>query len=182
MDPVVDSLAAYATPPPWLVAAGDGNRVADALRRLVPELSDGLRACEVDDLRLKGDRWIGRYLVTAAHPGGVVQQATLTGVLMADGAPLDEQGTDVPFASQGWEVALPDPPLLLSTAAPDRKLTALPLLIDPVSARVWLENALSGAFPGIRVASCEPVVARYRPGQRCTVVCQLSYDAAADPS
>lgn len=181
----MEALRAYQAPPPWLAAATDADVVADAIRRDVRDLRAGrlrLDACEVEDLRLKDGRWIGRYLVTVQNPTGQTRDISLTGLLDAHGAAIAAPGADLPFASPGWSVALAGPPLTLCVAAPDRRLPALPTLTGPATARAWLERSLSEAFPGIRLASCEPSVTRYRPGQRCTVVCGLAYADNPDPA
>ena len=183
MDPVLDALRVLALPPSWLTTAADGPQLADRLVRTVPELNDEgsrLRACSVEDLRLKGSRWVGRYLLTVAGPDGV-RDLVLTGVLDPDGPAAAPLRSDVAFGHDDWSVSLSDPPLTLSPADADRKLAALPLLTDPATAREWLERNLQEAFPGIRIASCDPVVVRYRPGQRCTVICRLTFGEGADP-
>ena len=185
MDPVLQGLRAFASPPPWLTAASDGARVAAALRAHVPELRsepDRLVACAVEDLRLKGGRWTGRYVLTLQDLDGASRSAAVVGVLAADGARPDSSGTERPIGSSDWRVELVDPPLSMSSAGADRKLAALPMITDPGSARPWLETNLQAAFPGIRISAVEPIVARYRPGQRCTVLCRLSYADQPDPS
>ena len=75
MDPVLDALHALAAPPPWLIAASDGPHLAEILVRATPKRSDErsrLLACNVEDLRLKGSRWVGRYRLTVAGADGGV--------------------------------------------------------------------------------------------------------------
>ncbi len=74
----------------------------------------------------------------------------------------------------------------MRTQPADRELAMLPQLpqlIDPEQARMLLEASMrSGENPDyreLRIQSCQPRVARYKPGSRCTVLYQLEY--AAEP-
>src|SRR5262245_44871558 len=63
---MLDSLRAFAYLPAWLERATHPERVADALRKSIPEFASGaliLQACRVKHLLLSADGtgWSGRY-------------------------------------------------------------------------------------------------------------------------
>jgi hypothetical protein len=67
-----DGLRRLAVLPDWLSAMADPARVAAALTSQVPEFAAGdltLRACRVDRIRLKNDRWTALYQLTVDGPG-----------------------------------------------------------------------------------------------------------------
>ena len=71
---------------------------------------------------------------------------------------------------------LPDLRLELHAQERDEALPALDTLVQPRAVAELLEPVLHEAgYDGARIASCEPVVARYKPGSRCTVVVHLRY-------
>jgi hypothetical protein len=184
VDPVVESLVAFAEPPEWLSAAGDGERVSAALRREVPELAGpiSLQACHVEDLRLRGSQWTGRYVVSLGSPSGELTHVALTGVVDPRDQGRDERPGRLPFDDPDWRIRLEDPPVALRHAEVDRRLAALPLLTQPSTAAGFLESALASVWPGIHVDACDPYVVRYRAGQRCALVCHLDYSEEADPA
>lgn len=184
MDPAMAALDVLAAPPPWLVSAADGDRVAAALRREVPELGSGSRqvvGCRVEDLRLKGRQWAGRYELAVDDGTAGRRWVPVDGVLDPHAPLRTPSALRAALGDPRWAVDLADPPLALTAAGRDRKLPALGLLTDASTALRWLEVHLAAAYPGIRIDSCRPVVARYRPGQRCIVICQLRYAAPRDP-
>ena len=72
-DRVIDSLAPFATIPEWLAVAMTPDRVADSLRRHVPELASGqvtLDGCTADRLRAKATEWLARYTLHLKGPDG----------------------------------------------------------------------------------------------------------------
>jgi len=182
---VADSLAAFGGLPDWLAAGMDAQRLCAALERQVPELRDGrlrLLACSPDRLRAKDDEWRARYTLLVAEPGGEPRDVVLVGNLWPPGRPQPvPDGEDgVPFGEPGWWCALPDPRLDLQVQTSDDALPALPQLADPTRAARLLEPVLRDAgYRDATIATCDPVVVRYKPGSRCTVVAGLTY---AEPS
>jgi hypothetical protein len=62
----------------------------------------------------------------------------------------------------------------------DEALPALPRLVDPDRAASLLETVLRDAgYVDATIAACDPVVVRYKPGSRCTVVVGLEYAGPA---
>jgi hypothetical protein len=127
-----------------------------------------------------------RYVATLVEPDGRHREVPLSGVVRLSGSARAAASPGDPiggsrFGEPGWRAALADPPLDLHTAGPDRKLAGLRLVTDPQTSRSLVAAALAETFPGIGVDSCTPTVVRYRPGQRCTVICALSYAHPADP-
>ena len=188
MDPILESLRVLAAPPQWLTAGADGARVARALRGALSLENGGaaIRTCRVEDLRLTGTRWIGRYVVTVDGPGGPVRDVALTGVLArcrcAGRPPGVEAPTGGQFEGRDWSASLTDPPLTLSLAGEDRETGRAPTSYRTYGGTGVARATLSDTFPTIKIISCDPRVARYRPGQRCTVVCHLTYGAEAEPT
>lgn len=189
-DQVVAPLAAFATLPDWLAAGMDTGRVSASLAGRVPELADGrlrLSSCTADRLRAKGAEWLARYTVTVAGSGGPPRDVVLIGNLWAPFAEPSE--TDVaptngtPFGEPGWRCWLPELRLGLRVQARDEALPALPRLVEPAAATALLQPLLQEAgYQDATIASCAPVVVRYKPGSRCTVVVGLTYrDGPAGP-
>jgi aminoglycoside phosphotransferase (APT) family kinase protein len=185
---VAESLAAFGALPDWLAAGMDVPRLCAGLARQVPELRDGrlrLLACSPERLRAKEDEWRARYTVVVAEPGGAPRDVVLVGNLWPPGRqPSSTEGdSGVPFGEPGWRCALPDPRLDLQVQTADDALPALPRLADPTQAARLLEPVLRDAgYRDATIATCDPVVVRYKPGSRCTVVVGLTYaDRSADP-
>jgi hypothetical protein len=173
--------------PEWLVAAGDPAKVAAALTAAVPELGEGrLRVTEVDRgrARLKDDRWTIRYRVTLADEGGRSQTMRLLGTLEPPGRSATDQPSTAPLGAAGWRCWLPRLGVRVEVEPSDDDLPALGLLIDPERSRALLEAAIVEQAPryaDLRIATCQPRVARYSPGSRCTVVYRLGFDRAEVP-
>lgn len=184
---IVASLAAFGELPDWLAAGMDPPRVRDALERHVPELRDGrlrLLACTSDRLRAKGEEWLARYTLRVAAPGGEPRDVVLVGNLRPPGTPSPDPSGHAPgavFGEPGWWCALPEPRLDLRLQTSDDALPALPRLVDPVEATRLLQPVLRDAgYVDATITSCDPVVVRYKPGSRCTVVVGLGY--AGEPT
>jgi hypothetical protein len=180
---VWEPLAAFATIPEWLGAAMDPDRVGGSLRAHVPELASGrtvLEGCAVDRLRAKRGAWLGRYTVHVSHSEGMRAAVVLVGRLTAPGQPSPDgvaPPSSVPFGDPGWRVLLPDLRLELEVQATDEALPSLPGLVDPQAAAMLLQPLLRDAgYPDVTISRCEPVVARYKPGSRCTIVAEMTYD------
>jgi hypothetical protein len=74
---------------------------------------------------------------------------------------------------------LPDLRLELRVQVTDDALPALSSLVDPTAAARLLQPLLCEAgYHDAVITECEPVVVRYKPGSRCTIVVGLGY---ADP-
>jgi Ser/Thr protein kinase RdoA (MazF antagonist) len=177
-------LARFAALPGWLAAGRQPECVGAALSRHVPEFAAGdltLRGCEARRLRLKGsDGWVGQYRLTVEGPRpGQRRDVALAGRLHPPGAPEPAPSADAAaFGTAAWRGYLPELRLELWAQGPDTQLPALPGLTDPEQARKLLERSIRAGAPAyrdIRIQACEPRVARYKPGSRCTIVYRLEY-------
>lgn len=188
-DRVVDSLAAFGSLPDWLAAGIDADRVRGSLVRHVPELSSGraqLVSCTADRLRAKGNEWLARYTLNVADPGGELRDVVLLGTMKAPSHPMAVERVTVDgtrFGQPGWGCWLPDLRLEVWTQESDEALPALPRLVEPASVVELLQPVLRAAgYHRATIASCDPVVVRYKPGSRCTVVVGLTYaEQASEP-
>ena len=174
----VAALEAFAELPEWLAVVMAPGRVADALRRDVPELSQPgveLTGAEVDRLRAKGAEWLVHCrvgLVEEGQPRDVV----LVGRLLPPGTPPPSPDEpDASFGRPGWRRYLPDLRLLLVVEEADAGLPALPSLVDADRAAEVLQQGLRDAGHDVEVTGCVPDVVRYKPGSRCTIVYRMRY-------
>jgi Phosphotransferase enzyme family len=176
---IIASLGTFATLPDWLAGAMDGERVGQSLQRHVPELAPGrftLRGCRPERLRAKDSEWVARYRLTVTD-GEEERDVVLVGTLV----PPTEQprtgsgGGGVPAAGP-WSCWLPDLRLQLHHEPSDVALPALAVLTEATATARLLEPVLHQAgYRDAVIASCEPVVVRYKPGSRCTVVTHVTY-------
>ena len=180
-DRLITSLAGFASLPDWLAAGMDAGRVAESLVRHVPELAaerPRLVSCTPDRLRAKDSEWLVRYTLTVARPADEPREIVLVGNLWPPGQEF-EAGVatdDVRFGEPGWRCSLPELGLVLRAQASDEALPALPLLVEPVAAAGLLQPILRAAgYSDATITACEPVVVRYKPGSRCTVVVGVTY-------
>jgi thiamine kinase-like enzyme len=68
--------------------------------------------------------------------------------------------------------------LELKTLEPETELIAFGVLTDSEKARKFLERSFRSASPAYRdlqIQSCTPEIARYKPGDRCTILYHLEY-------
>ena len=186
-DLVVEPLAAFASLPDWLSAGMDAQRVAASVVRHVPELNQArlqLLSCTPERLRAKGGEWLARYTLEIAENGGAPRPVVLVGNLYGPSQQLPPdvtQADGLPFGAPGWRCVLRDLRLVLWSEESDQALPALPTLVDPAAAEQLLAPILHRAgYRDATITSCEPVVVRYKPGSRCTVVVHLRYDQHAD--
>lgn len=182
---VLTALDAFAVLPEWLAAVMAPGRVADALRRAVPELAGPdvrLTGADVDRLRAKGDQWHVHCRAALARDGRPAE-LVLVGRLIPPGVPAPSVETDVPFGQPGWRCWLDEMRLLLEVEETDAALPALSSLVDPEAAAELLQRSLNMARHDVEVAGCEPDVVRYKPGSRCTIVYRMRYrgDQGPDP-
>jgi hypothetical protein len=188
-DPVVDSLDPFAELPSWLAEPMDGGRVGASLAEHVPELTDGrweLLSCRPERLRAKESEWLARYRLSVRAPGGEARDVVLVGTLWAptQDHPGPDEGTSAsaPFGEQGWAGWLPDLRLELQHEVSDVALPALPMLTEPDAAAELLQPVLRAAgYDQATIATCDPVVVRYKPGSRCTVVVGVTYTEPSTP-
>ena len=176
------------TLPSWLAAVVTPEAVCSGLRRQVSEFASGqlsVHSCEVKRLRLRESEgvWSGTFLLTieGLQPGQT-QVVPVHGTLIPPGLVESvKEGNNYPFGSAQWFCYLPDLHLELRTQLPDAELAMMPQLIDPEQARRLLEKSIrsggSAAHQGMRIQACQPRVARYKPGSRCTILYHLAYQA-----
>ncbi len=196
-DEAVDALEPFAQLPDWLAAPMVPGRLEASLRAHVPELRDGrleLLECRADRLRAKEASWLVRCRAVVAAPTsatgegkpaekGDAVEVVLVGELIPPtrpdpfppgGAP---PAVSVGFGQPGYELVLPDLRLRLRVEDEDPGLPSLGALTDPgASARIIQRLLRAGAYPTATVVSSTPNVVRYKPGSRCTIVCDLAYD------
>jgi hypothetical protein len=185
--PVVESLAAFASLPDWLAAGMDPGRVGASLTRNVPDLASGrmqLVSCTPERLRAKGKEWLARYTVDVADRGAEPRRIVLVGNLYGPSQrppDVDTVAAHVPLTDPRWRGVLPDLGLVLRSEERDEALPALRTLVDPAATAGLLAPILHDAgYRNATITSCEPVVVRYKPGSRCTVVVHLGYGEDRD--
>lgn len=170
------ALDAFAELPEWLAAVMQPVRVAESLRRAVPELAD-LASVEVDRLRAKGSEWHVRCLVERGDADR--SQLVLVGRLLPPGSEPLPDASAARFGNPGWRCFLHDLRLVLEVEPADPGLPALPSLVDAGRAAEVLQRSLRDAGHDVEVAGCAPDVVRYKPGSRCTIVYRMDYGAGA---
>ena len=198
-DQAAAALEPFGTLPDWLAAVMRPDRLEESLRRHAPGLGNAgptLVGAETDQLRAKGDRWLVRVVATLAWPErDQPTEVALVGQLHpphesgrpAPGEADSGRGEDavdlargegaVEPGAPGWRVRLPDLRLELTAEDTDVALPSLGDLVDPDASARLIEAILrAGAHPSARVASTVPTVARYKPGSRCTIVYDVTYD------
>lgn len=186
-DEAIDALGPFAELPDWLAGLMRPGRLEASLREHVPELRDGrltLLECRADRLRAKEASWLARCRAIVLDPGSGADaepaEVVLVGELYPPGRPdpdLPLAGSQVPFGEPGYEVFLPDLRLHLGSEEEDPGLPSLGALSEPeASARIIERMLRAGGYPDATVASSTPNVVRYKPGSRCTILYDLSYD------
>lgn len=181
----VNALEAFSALPEWLAAFMRPATLEASLRVHVPEIAEGrleLVDFRADRLRAKGEEWLSRCRVTVAEPSGVGREVVLVGNLIPPGRPEPSLGTPaVAFGELGWEAYFVDIRMHLGVEEVDPGLPALGALSEPESSARLIERILrQGAYPGATVISSEPRIARYKPGSRCTILYNLTYEDSAD--
>lgn len=182
-DEAIAALEPFGTLPEWLASVMRPERLAASLSEVVPELVDGrlsLVSCATEQLRAKGERWLVRCLVTVSRgESGDPRQVALVGVLHPPGseAAQPRPGDLSPFGTAGHRVWLPDLGLDLAAEEEDVGLPSLGDLVAPQPSAGILEALLrTGGRDGVRVASSLPTVMRYKPGSRCTIRYDVTYE------
>jgi hypothetical protein len=179
----MDDLRGLGVLPEWLQQIARPEFVREAFERRIPEFAGGiwtLDHVEGKRLRIKQDAWTATYELTV-ESDGEWRTLSVRGRVHPPDAPelgqtLAPQGK---LGEEGWRCVVPELRMVLETNPPDAAgLPALPLLTDPERARQLLEDGIRTCAPGyadIRIKACEPRVARYKPGSRCTLVYRLEY-------
>jgi hypothetical protein len=181
------TLDAFAELPEWLAAVMTPGRVAESLRRAVPELSapgTELISAVVDRLRAKGTEWHVHCRVELAEGEETAEIVLIGRLLPPDASPSPEASAEtsaVPFGEPGWHGYLPDLRLQLEVEVADAALPALPALVDADEAATLLQRVLRDAGHDVEVAGCVPDVVRYKPGSRCTIVYRMQYRGPSGP-
>ena len=181
---VIAHLDAFATLPDWLAAGMDAHLVHRELERQVPELAQRrpeLVSCTPERLRAKGDEWIARYRLSVVDPDSEPRDVVLVGTLLqpsSERVAAPDGTSDVPFGQPGWRCWLEELRLELRFEAEDEALPALASIVEAEAAAQLLQGVLKEAgYDNAVIATCEPHVVRYKPGSRCTVVVDLTYDS-----
>jgi hypothetical protein len=179
------SLRRFGSLPAWLTAAADPEQVTAALVRHEPRLALDRVAAKRLRLNRGEGTWTGRYEVTVTGPDGVAHAIALLGTVHPPtAAPAPDGSPASPFGTPGWHRVIPELGLELSSAPADEAaLPSLPLLTDPLRARALVQQRLRAAAPayaGLRLAGCTPRVVRSKPGNRCTILYDLTYPPGVD--
>ena len=182
---VLAALESFAELPGWLADVVTPGRLADSLRRAVPEIASGrmqLLDADVDRVRAKEAEW-RVHCHLRALAAGRLREIVLVGRVVPPGTerPCLVRSADVPFGEPGWECHLDDLGLQLAVEPADPALPALPILVDPHEAAALLQRSLHAAGHDVDVTGCEPRVVRYKPGSRCTIVYRMRYAGAPGP-
>jgi aminoglycoside phosphotransferase (APT) family kinase protein len=159
-------------------------RVRAALVSAIPEFASGqlaLLECEISRLRMKKDHWTGIYELMVAEPGSQPRTFQTQASLI----PPDQLAPDQPeqvhaFGTEGWRCYMPELRLLLEGMHKEAELPSLPILTDPEQSRYVLEQSMRAAGPryrDIQIQACIPRVVRNKPGNRCTILYDLTYPA-----
>ena len=176
-----DALRLLEALPDWLKS----NSLKSAFEACIPELASGLISLrKVRPKRLHhedGARAVTFKLVVE-DPAGAKSELQLVGVLRPAGAADARPArAGIGFGDPDWRCAVPELGLVLEAPPPDAALPAEPILTNAVRARALLEAAIRSSAPyaELRIERCEPKVARFKPGSRCTVVYRLEYPPGA---
>jgi hypothetical protein len=179
----IDALGPFGEIPDWLAGLMRPGRLEASLKAHVPELRDGRLAlveCRADQLRAKEDSWLARCRAVVAASGNDPVEVVLVGELYPPTRPdpdLPLAGAEVGFGEPGHEVFLPDLRVHLRTEEEDPGLPSLGALSEPeASARIIERMLRASGYPEATVASSTPNVLRYKPGSRCTILYDLTYD------
>ena len=173
-------------PPDWLTAIEDTAGLRADIERGVPEFSDGslrLVSCKFKRARIEDGTWTTLHRLTLEDGAGEGRrEVDVRGTLLLAGADAPPPAGGGPgFGAEGWRGYLPGLRCVLQLEPADGALPAMPLLTDAGRSRVLLEAALRTGAAGLgelRLGECEPTVARYREGRRCTVRYDLGYSTA----
>jgi hypothetical protein len=178
-----EGLQVFRNLPHWMTVARDPERIRAVLSQVIPEFRSDqliLHECDSNYIRYKAENWTGFYELTVSKPGETsTSKIDLQGVIYPPGVisnnPLLVEN---PLGSKDWHAVIPALNLELWTKQPEAVLSALEMLTDPEQSRQYLMDRIragSPAYRDLKIESCHPLVARYKPGSRCTIVYRLDY-------
>lgn len=180
---ITTGLKRFSNLPDWLASLRDSERTWRVLSRDIPEIADGrviLKKCKVGHVYYREGAWHNRCTLKLRMPGELMENnIELNGILHPPGSSTaDRPLVDGTLGDDGWHATFPELNLELGTLEPETELVAFGVLTDPETAREFLEISLRSASPAyhdLRVQSCTLEIARYKPGDRCTILYHLEY-------
>ena len=183
------SLKKFSHIPDWLASIKDHDRTYRVLSRDIPEIASGrivLKKCKIGHVMYKEGVWQNRCTLKYRFDGESEDRTIeLNGILYPPGSiPADHPVVEGAFGTDGWHAILPELNLELQTLEPETELVTFGLLTDPAKAREFLQRSLRSASPAYRnvqIQSCNPQIARYKPGDRCTILYHLEYAPDTPP-
>lgn len=183
-----EGLQAFGELPNWMTVARDPERIRAVLSQVIPEFRSGqlvLFECDSNYIRYKAENWTGFYELTVSKAGETsTSKIDLQGVIyppeVMSSRPLLVENS---FGSKDWHAVIPALNLEMWTKQPEAVLSALEMLTDPEQSRQYLTDRIRAGSPtyrNLQIQSCHPLVARYKPGSRCTIVYHLEYSSDAE--
>jgi thiamine kinase-like enzyme len=183
-------LKQFSNLPDWLALIKDQHRTHQVLSRDIPEIADGriiLKKCKIGHVQYREGSWPNRCTLKYRVHGETEEKSIeLNGILYPPGViPGDHPIVEGTFGAEDWHAVLPELNLELVPLESETELVAFELLTNPEKAREFLERSLWSASPSYhnaQIKSCNPEIARYKPGDRCTILYHLEYatDMSAD--
>jgi len=182
-----EGLQVFRDLPDWMMIARAPERIRAVLSQVIPEFRSGqliLHECDSNYIRYKAENWTGFYELAVSKPGEPsTSKIDLQGVIYPPGVMLSRPLlVENPLGSKEWHAVIPALNLELWTRQPEAALSALEMLTDPEQSRQYLTDRISAGSPyrNLQIESCHPLVARYKPGSRCTIVYHLGYSPDAE--
>ena len=180
---ISSDLKQFSNLPDWLALIKDQDRTYQVLSRDIPEIADGriiLKKCKIGHVQYREGSWPNRCTLKYRVSGEPEEKSIeLNGILYPPGLlPGDHPIVEGIFGTEEWHAVLPELNLELTTLEPETELVAFEFLTNPEKARGFLERSLRSASPAYRdvqIQSCNPEIARYKPGDRCTILYHLDY-------
>lgn len=183
-----EGLQAFRDLPDWMLAARDPERICAALAKAIPEFRSGkflLQDCDSNYIRYKAENWSGFFELNIRKPGeSSTSSIDLQAVIYPPGIVSERPDlVEGSLGSKSWHAVIPAFNLELWTKQPEAVLSALELLTDPERSCQYLVSQIrsgSSSYQDLQIQACQPKVARYKPGSRCTIVYHLEYAPGAD--
>lgn len=180
---IMTGLRRFTNLPDWLASIRDHERTCRVLSRDIPEIADGriiLKKCKIGHLYYSEGVWQNRCTLKFRMCGESEEKnIELNGILHPPGSLVaDHPDSEGAFGTDRWHAIFPELNLELKTLEPETELVAFGVLTNPEKAREFLERSLRSASPAyhnVHIQSCTPKIARYKPGDRCTILYQLEY-------
>src|SRR5574338_1198551 len=181
---ITRGLERFSTLPDWLASLRDHKRTYAVLSRDIPEIANAeiiLKKSKIGHVQYRKGVWQNRCALEFRTLAAPEEKAIeLKGVLYPPGS----ISTDRPivrgeFGNDAWHAVLPELSLELTSLEPETELLAFDVLTDPDQARDFLERSIRSASPAYRnvqIRSCTLEIARYKPGDRCTILYRLDYE------